>query len=377
MRNFVMTSDAVTKGHPDKLCDQISDAVVDAWLTEGGRAGVNAECALASGVAFLSVRSGMAAPVDAAALVRRLVAEAGYDGVDEDRMTVILDLARGEDLSPEQIAKARARHMVTAIGYACDGAGAMPAPVMLARGLVAGMDAARESGRLGWLLPDAKAQVAVRFEDRRPVAVTAVALSLGTVESMSEQSIAAVMRDEVIARAMTGLDLQPAKDLRLTVQAHSGPAGPAAHTGLTGRKTGEDGYGAFVRHSGSALSGKDPSRIDRVADYAARFAARGVVAAGLARECEVQLSYIPGDIAPASIEVDSHDSGTLPDSQIRQRLQEKMDFRIGAIAERFGLWDLPAARNGRFYQLLATYGQIGREDLETPWDRADLAGDLV
>ncbi|WP_323770775.1 methionine adenosyltransferase domain-containing protein [Antarctobacter sp.] len=376
MKNFVMASDAVTMGHPDKLCDQISDAVVDAWLAEGARDGVNAECALASGVAFLSVRSGAAAPVDAAQLVRRVVGAAGYDGIDEDRMSVILDLSRDETMSADLLSAGIARHMVTAIGYACEGPGAMPAPVMLARGLAAGLDSARASGRLGWLLPDAKAQVAVRFEDRRPVQVTAVALSLGTVEAMSEESIASILRDEVIAPVVARQGLAQAEGLRLSVQAQNGPGGPAVHTGLTGRKTGEDSYGAFVRHSGSALSGKDPSRIDRVADYAARHAARGVVAAGLARECEVQLSYIPGDAAPASIEVDCHDSGSMPDAEIRRLLTAKIDFRLVAMVERFGLWDLPAAREGRFYQRLATYGQIGRDDLQTPWDAPTLAAEL-
>lgn len=376
MRNFVMTSDAVTMGHPDKLCDQISDAVVDAWLAEGPRAGVSAECAIASGVAFLSVRSGASSTVDAAALVRRLVAAAGYDAVDEDRMSVILNLAQDPALAAERLAVGRARHMVTAIGYACEGPGGMPAPVMLARRLVRAMDAARAEGRLGWLLPDAKAQVAVRFEDRRPEQVTAVTLSLATAEVLSEASLAAMLRETVIDPAIAAQGLAADASLRLTVQAVAGPAGPEVHTGLTGRKTGQDGYGSFVRHSGSALSGKDPSRIDRVADYAARHAARGVVAAGLARECEVQLTYIPGDTLPVSVEVDTYRSGTVADTEIRRMLEDRVDFRPGAIAERFGLWDLPAGHGGRFYQELARYGQIGRDDLELPWDAPTLAQDL-
>jgi S-adenosylmethionine synthetase len=372
-----MTSDAVTMGHPDKLCDQISDAVVDAWLTEGNRGGVNAECAIASGVAFLAVRSGAPVSVDLAALVRRVVTAAGYNGGDKDRMSVILDVAQDAALTPEQVAKGLPRHMVTAIGYACEGPGAMPAPVMLARRMARSMWAASVDGRLGWLLPDAKAQVGVRFEDRHAMEVTAVTLALATETRIPEASLESLLREEVIGPTLEAQGLEAAPDLWLSVQDGLGPVGPAVHTGLTGRKTGQDGYGSFVRHSGSALSGKDPSRIDRVADYAARHAARGVIAAGLARECEVQLTWVPGDAAPVNIEVDTWQSGRMPDADIKRLLQDRVDFRLAAIAERFGLWSLPGDRGGRFYQDLASCGQIGRDDMELPWDAPSLANDLA
>ena len=375
MRDFVMTSESVTMGHPDKLCDRISDAVVDAWLASGQRAGVNAECALAGGVAFLSVRAGGEDPVDAAALARRVVAESGYDPEDgHETMTVILELARDPALAPDRIARSAGRQMVTAFGYACDSTPTgLPAPIDAAHRIARALDAGRVDGRLGWLGPDAKAQVAVRFEDRRPVAVEAVALTLDTGGEIGQPSVEAAVREHAVAPALAACGVPLAEAALVTVISTETASGPAAHTGLTGRKTSDDGYGAFVHQSGSALSGKDPSRIDRIADYAARHAARGIVAAGLAREAEVQLSYIPGRATPYDVEVDSHGTGTAADREIRARLLDVVDFRAEAIAERLGLWELPGRHGGRFYQRLAAYGQIGRDDLELPWDAPTLA----
>lgn len=379
MRDFVRTSESVTMGHPDKLCDRISDAVIDAWLAGGGRAGVAAECAIASGVAFLSIRSGSAEPVDAAALARRVVAEAGYPAQDgHAAMTVILELSRDAALAPDRLGGGAARQMVTSFGYAGDALpSGMPAPIAVAHRLTQGLDAARGDGRLGWLTPDGKVQVAVRHADRRPVEIPALALTLGTVEPIGTPSVEAAVRAEVIEPALAALGLPLSEGAAVDIAVSATAAGPVAHTGLTGRKTADDGYGAHIHQSGSALSGKDPSRLDRIADYASRHAARGIVAAGLAREVEVQLSYLPGHDGPFDLEVDSHGSGTRPDAEIRRRLAEAVDLRAGAIAERFGLWDLPARHGGRFYQRLAAHGQMGREDLDLPWDATDLADALA
>jgi S-adenosylmethionine synthetase len=379
MRDFVRTSESVTMGHPDKLCDRISDAVVDAWLAEGGRAGVAAECAIASGVAFLSIRAGSAEPVDAAALARRVVAEAGYPAEDgHAAMTVILELSRDAELAPDRLLGGAGRQMVTAFGYASDALPCgMPAPIALAHRLTRGLDAARADGRLGWLTPDGKVQVAVRHADRRPVEVLALALTLGTLEPIAAASVEAAVRAEVIAPALAALALPLAAEAAVDIAVSAQAAGPVAHTGLTGRKTADDGYGAYIHQSGSALSGKDPARLDRIADYAARHAARGIVAAGLAREVEVQLSYLPGHARPFDVEIDTHGSGARPDAEIRRRLTEAVDLRPGAIAERLGLWELPARHGGRFYQRLAAHGQIGRDDMGLPWDAPDLADALA
>ncbi|SIO33678.1 methionine adenosyltransferase [Rhodovulum sp. ES.010] len=372
MRNFVMTSESVTEGHPDKLCDQISDAVIDAYLAVGLRAGVIAECAMATGVTFLSVRSGAEAPVDLAALTRRVIAEVGYapDGAGPwDAPTVMLDLAHGPALAAEALAAGRARHMVSAFGYACAGSDtAMPLPIEAAHRIASGLDAARRAGRLPWLSPDGQAQVAVRFEDRRPVALEAIALSLGHVAPMSAEAMAEEVLAAVVGPALAGGPLGIGPGTRVVVIPAGGAAGPQAHSGLTGRKAADDAYGSFIRRGGPAMSGKDPSRIDRIAVYAARQAARALVAAGLARECEVQLSYVVGDKTPVTVEVETYGSGAAGDTALSRRLREATDLRVGAIAERMGLWELPGVRGGRFYRDLARYGQFGRDALNPPWE---------
>lgn len=379
MRNFVMTSESVTEGHPDKLCDQISDAVVDAYLAAGVEAGVSAECAIATGVTFLSVRAGAEAPVDLAALTRRVMAEAGYPPETGGAPTVMLDLARAPELGTAALARAHARHMVSAFGYACAGSPtAMPYPIEAAHRIAAALDASRRAGRLPWLAPDAQAQVAVTFRERRAVTLGAVALSFGHAGMPGEEAARTELMREAVRPALAGLAVEPDDGTRVILFPARGRAGPQAHSGLTGRKSADDAYGAFIRRSGPALSGKDPSRIDRIAAYAARQAARAVVAAGLAEECEAQLSYIVGDEAPATVEVDTYGSGRAGDETLSRRLREVCDFRVGAIAERMGLWTLPAARGGRFYRDLARYGHMGRDDLAPPWeDVEDLSARLA
>ncbi|MGC9367999.1 MAG: methionine adenosyltransferase domain-containing protein [Paracoccaceae bacterium] len=379
MRDFVITSESVTAGHPDKLCDQISDAVVDAYLAAGVRAGVVAECALASGVAFLSVRAGAEAPVDLAALARRVIAEAGYNAGGPGRApTVMLDLSHAAEMADVAAAPMRARHMVSAFGYACGQTGTqMPYPIWAAHRLTAAMDAARREGRLDWLVPDGQAQVAVGFADRRPVTLRAIALTFGVAGERDDAQLEQELLDRVVRPALAGQGPEMTGETRLVLAPVRGPTGPAAHSGLTGRKAADDAYGSFIRRSGAALSGKDPSRIDRIAAYAARQAARALVTAGLAGECEVQLSYIVGDEGPASVEVDSYGSGAVPDARLSVRLREVMDFRVGAIVEAMDLWGLPGARDGRFYRDLATYGHLGRDELSPPWEDMALARALA
>lgn len=379
MRNFVMTSEAVTEGHPDKLCDQISDAVVDAYLAAGVRAGVIAECAIATGVTFLSVRAGAEAPVDLAALTRRVISEAGYAETDRGGApSVMLELSHGDDLDAAVLAQGRARHMVTAFGYACAGNGrAMPYPIDAAHRIVRALDAARREDRLPWLSPDAQAQVAVAFEDRRPVALTAIALTAATREAITQEAMREALMAEAVGPALAGEALKMDQQTRFALFPVAGVAGPSAHSGLTGRKSADDAYGSFIRRSGPSLSGKDPSRIDRIANYAARQAARAVVTAGLARECELQLSYIAGDDRPVTVEVDTYQSGQVEDGVISRRVREVIDLRVGAIAERMGLWDLPSERGGRFYRDLACYGHMGRDELSPPWEDVALAARLA
>ena len=219
------------------------------------------------------------------------------------------------------------------------------------------------------MTPDAEVQVAVRFEDRRPVALSAVAVNVFAATATAlDDGIGEHLKARVVAPALERAPIRADAATRFVLRRAPGIGGSMAHAGLTGRKGANDTYGGFVRQSSSALSGKDPSRIDRIAAYAARQAAVSAVAAGLARECEVQLSYVAGDRAPISFEVDSFATGSVPDAEIAATLAGTLDFRIGAIVERLALWDLPRRHGGRFYRDLARSTHVGRSDLALPWD---------
>lgn len=363
MRDFVITSESVTAGHPDKLCDQISDAIVDAYLSHGVRSGIAAECALATGVIFLSIRGGEDAPIDAASLARRVISDAGYEAGDRRSVpTVMIDYAR-------EPAVVHGWNMVSAFGYAAPQSPTdMPFPIWAVHRITQRLDALRREEDVDWLAPDGQAQIAVEFKDRAPSSIAAVALQVGLLRDLDRDALKSELTERVIEPALAPGPLQFGDGGRLVLLATPGPSGPPAHSGLTGRKSADDAYGTFIRRSGPALSGKDPSRIDRIAAYAARHAARNAVAAGLAKEIEVQLSYIAGDREPVSVEVDSYGSGAMSDRKISERIREVFDFDIGAIAERMGLWTLPEARGGRFFRDLATYGHMGRDDLDAPWE---------
>jgi len=363
MRNFVLTSESVTPGHPDKLCDQISDAVVDAVLTADPAARVTAECAVATGVLFLSVRTDLDGGIDPAAIARRMVTEAGSTPARPP--TVMLDLARPGD-APGAPGTGT---MTTAFGHACDHTEQHLAyPIWAAHRLTRAMEAARAEGRLPWLGADSQAQVAVAFAERRPAALRAIAVTTATPSPPPEAEAKAGLIEQVLGPAFEGAPVAPDAETRLVLRAVAGSGGPAAHAGLTGRKLSDDCYGGFARQGASALSGKDPGRVERLAACAARQLARALVKAGLAAEAEVQLSYLVGDRRPASVELDTFGSGRAPDEVLSARLAEVFDLDLGALDERLGLRHLPAARGGRFFRDLAAYGQMGRDDLSPPWE---------
>lgn len=374
MRNFILTAESVTEGHPDKLCDQVSDAVIDACLMRDPASRAVAECAISSGVVFLSLRGTAEPPCDLAALAREVIAGAGYPKAERQAPTVMLDLD-ADGLTHGGQPRAQ---MTTAFGYACDHTPeAMPFAIRSAHRLSRALDLARATGRLPWLSSDMQVQVAVRFADRRPVAVPAIAMSFGAPADLSAEAALELLQPEVLARAFAGAPVRPDAETRFVCLPNHGRTGPEAHSGLTGRKMADDTYGGHARQSSAALSGKGPDRIDRAAQYAAREAARAVIAAGLARECEVQLSYLLGEAAPASVELDSFGSGSLPDERLARRVAEVFDLRPDAIAERLRLGALPGERQGRFYRDLAVGGQMGRLDLSAPWEDDMMADRLA
>ena len=390
--DFVFTSESVTEGHPDKLCDQISDAIVDHYLALDPGARIMAECAVARGVAFIAARFASPAQVDIPALARQVIAQVGYtDGEFNARecsiLTSLVEMpatARtGQDestLSNEELERVVARNQVTAFGFACRQTPAlMPLPIWLAHRLARRLSRRRATGALPYLTPDGTVQVGIEYRDRRPRRVHSLTLAVSQQQpgyprpevlqtDLIEQVIRPVFREEAI-----GLDEQA----RIWVNPNGVRVGggPASHSGMTGRKTANDTYGGYARQSESALSGKDPLRVDRIAAYMARFAAKNVVAAGLAETCEIQLSYAIGLAHPVSLHIDTFGTGRVEEREVVRRLKAQFDFRVGGIIRRFQLRHFSS--QGPFYQRLATFGQVGRTDLELPWENTDSAAALT
>jgi len=392
--NFIFTSESVTSGHPDKICDQVSDAVVDHFLKQDADARVIAECAVSSGVMFISCHYASAAPaLDISEIARRTITEIGYpkeifDAADCAILTSIMDHSRSDyipmnldAMNDAKLDTVTARQQASVFGYACDQTeDLMPLPIWLAHRLAHRMDVIHVTNKLPYLLPDAEIQVGFEFHNDQPSrlhSITLVATQHDDSDIMLEdlrkdlidKAIEPVLKKEKItADADTIININPA-----------GPrkgGGPAVHSGLTGRKTGIDTYGGYARSSGAALSGKDPMRIDRVGAYIARYAAKNVVAANLARECEIQLSYSIGSADPVSLRVRTFGTSALDDSVIADRLKEVIDFRPGGIVRELGLKTL-SDQLGGFYRKLAVYGHMGRSDIEVPWESTAIASKLI
>jgi S-adenosylmethionine synthetase len=387
--DFIFTSESVTSGHPDKLCDQVSDAIIDHFLRQDPDSRIIAECAVASGVMFISAHYATRTKLDIPNIARQVIRRIGYPEhvLDADDCTILtsfmdhtandylpLDLDAMDD---EAIDHIPGRQQVTVFGYACDQTPAlMPLPIWLAHQLADALDSTEAAKKLPYLLPDGETQVGIEYRDGKPErihSITLVATQNGT-DTPSLQQLREDLLAEVIEPVLQSAGFKADNKTGIFIN-HGGArigGGPAVHSGLTGRKTGIDTYGEFSRHSGAALSGKDPMRIDRVGAYAARHAAKNIVAAGLARECEVQLSYSIGIACPVSLRVRCFGTGKVDDKSLAERLEDVFDFRLGAIVRDLQLKKL-SSREGGFYQQLAVYGHMGRTDLEVPWENTDKA----
>lgn len=384
---FMFTSESVTEGHPDKICDQISDAVVGHYLRQDPSARVVAECAISTGVVFLSVKYRANASVNVGDVAREVIQRVGYDenGFNAKNCAVMTSLtelpsrpAWGGAAPASPLDALLVEDQATLFGFACDHTPTlMPMPVALAHALARQLDLVRREN-LSYLAPDGKTQVGIEFKGRRPARIHSVTILASQREAgtPSPPALEADLRDLVLAPAFKG-GLRPDARTRIAINP-DGPivgGGPAFHAGLTGRKNAVDTYGEFARHSGAALSGKDLARIDRIGAYAARSAARNVVAAGLAELCEVQLSYSVGLPGPVSVQVETYGTGRIAESEISRRLKTVFDFRLAAIIEGLGLRDL-VARDASFFRKLAVYGHFGRTDIPLPWEASDLAARL-
>ena len=396
---YVFTSESVTEGHPDKICDQVSDAVLDALLAQDPASRVACETVVNTGLCLITGEVTTTARVDFNTLVRGVIDKIGYSGAraggfDANSCAVLValdqqspDIAQGvneaDDHAGDPLDLVGAGDQGIMFGYACDETPElMPLPISLAHRLARRLAEVRHNGSLGYLLPDGKTQVSVVYENDQPVAIDTILISTqhtAEIDGISEEKalrerIAADLWSHVVEPATADLSLKPSKDSTRFLVNPTGKfvvGGPQGDAGLTGRKIIVDTYGGYARHGGGAFSGKDPTKVDRSAAYAARYVAKALVAAGLARKAEVQLSYAIGVAKPVSILVESFGTGVVSNDALTALVQENFDLRPGAIIDTFGLRNLPQQRGGDFYQDVAAYGHFGRSDLNLPWENVE------
>ena len=396
MSRYVFTSESVTEGHPDKICDQVSDAVLDALLAQDSTSRVACETVVNTGLCMITGEVTSKAQVDFIHLVRDVIRDIGYSGAraggfDATSCAVLValdqqspDIAQGvneaDDHAGDPLDKVGAGDQGIMFGYACNETPElMPLPISLAHRLARRLAEVRHNGTLDYLLPDGKTQVSVVYENDKPVEIDTILISTQhTAEVMGltdEQEVRNRISEDlwthVVLPATADLPLKPDRANCRYLVNPTGKfvvGGPQGDAGLTGRKIIVDTYGGYARHGGGAFSGKDPTKVDRSAAYAARYVAKALVAAGLANRVEVQLSYAIGVAKPVSILVESFGSGKISNAELTDLVQEHFDLRPGAIIEQFKLREMPSLNGGRFYRDTAAYGHFGRPDLNLPWE---------
>ena len=373
MARHLFTSESVTEGHPDKICDQISDAILDEILTQDPGARVACETCVSTGLVHIMGEITTSCYVDFQKLVREVVADIGYTrakyGFDADTCAVISnidgqspDIALGTN---DEVGGAGDQGMM--FGYACDETPElMPLPISLAHKLARRLAEVRKSGEMDYLRPDGKSQVTVEYEGDRPVRVDTVVISTQHREDVQMDPLRADVMDKVIRAVIPAALLDEHTKYFINPTGRFVIGGPQGDSGLTGRKIIVDTYGGYARHGGGAFSGKDPSKVDRSAAYAARWVAKNIVAAGLARRCEVQLAYAIGVAQPVSIMVDTFGTGAAPDDKIEAAVEKVFDLTPQAIIRELDL-------RRPIYRRLAAYGHMGREDLGVRWEDTDRA----
>ena len=380
----LFTSESVTEGHPDKLCDQISDAILDSLLEQDPMSRVACETFATTGIIHVMGEITTKAQVDIPAIVRKTVLDIGYNsskvcfdgntcGVSVSIHAQSPDIAMGVDEALEKrgekddkgFDEIGAGDQGMMFGYACDETPEfMPMPIALAHRLARKLAEVRKSGELPYLYPDGKTQVTIRYEDDVPVAVDTIVISTQHAADADMDQLKRDLREKVIDAVIPSSLME--KDTRIFINPTGRfvIGGPAGDTGLTGRKIIVDTYGGYAPHGGGAFSGKDPTKVDRSAAYAVRHVAKNVVAAGLAKKCEVQVAYAIGVARPVSLLVDTKGTGVLPDDVLSQIVSEVFDLRPQAIIESMNL-------RRPIYRQTAAYGHFGRTDIDLPWEHTD------
>lgn len=378
MSDYIFTSESVSEGHPDKMADQISDAVLDAILTQDKYGRVACETLVTTGMVLVAGEITTTARIDIPQIVRETIEDIGYTSSDmgfDSRSCAVLtsldrqspDIAQGVNEGSGLDLDQGAGDQGLMFGYACDEtAGLMPLPITLSQDLVRQQAGVRKSGRLPWLRPDAKSQVTVEYRDGRPKRINAVVLSTQHAAEVDYDTIRAGVMEEIIKPALPAAMLDKDTKYFINPTGRFVIGGPVGDCGLTGRKIIVDTYGGRGHHGGGAFSGKDPSKVDRSSAYMGRYVAKNIVAAGLAREVEVQVAYAIGIARPVSINVETFGTGRIPEARLVQIVDEIFDLRPKAIIQQLDLLR-------PIYRKTAAYGHFGRELPEFTWERTDKA----
>ena len=392
MEKQLFTSESVTEGHPDKVADQISDAILDAMLAGDPESRVACETMVTKGLVLVAGEVTTNCYVDVRQIVRKTVLEIGYTrakyGFDGETCAVLTsideqspDISIGVNRSYEQreqggspeddvLGVVGAGDQGMMFGYACNETPElMPMPITLAHGLTRRLAYARKARVLPWLRPDGKSQVTVEYRDGQPHRVDVVVVSCQHRPEIELPHLRQEIIDNVIKAVIPASMLDDDTRFFINPTGRFTIGGPMADTGLTGRKVEVDSYGGMARHGGGAFSGKDPTKVDRSGAYAARHVAKNIVAAGLADRCEVQISYAIGVAQPVSVTINTYETGRIPGDQLLSLVRKHFDLRPGAIIKRFGL-------RRPLYRQVAAYGHFGRPDLDLPWERLDIAPSL-
>ncbi|EAZ89669.1 methionine adenosyltransferase [Crocosphaera chwakensis] len=402
-RRYLFTSESVTEGHPDKVCDQISDTIIDTLLYHDDQSRVAAEVVVNTGLVLITGEVTSKANVNFVELARKKIAEIGYtdadNGFSANSCSVLValdeqspDIAQGvtqaqeqrQALSDDELDQIGAGDQGIMFGYACNETPEfMPLPISLAHRFSRRLAAVRKTGDLSYLRPDGKTQVSIVYEDGIPVDIDTILISTQhdeTIGSITDNDavqakIKSDLWDAVVLPVLGDMKMKPSQETRFLVNP-TGKfviGGPQGDAGLTGRKIIVDTYGGYSRHGGGAFSGKDPTKVDRSAAYACRYVAKNIVAAGLAEKCEVQLSYAIGVARPVSILVETFGTGKVEETKLLDAVKELFELRPAGIIQSLNLRQLPSQRGGRFYQDVAAYGHFGRNDLDLPWEATDKA----
>lgn len=370
MANYFFTSESVTGGHPDKICDQISDAVLDAILAEDKNGRVACECCCTTGMVMIMGEITTSAKIDIPSIARQVICDIGYDspekGFDGHTCAILTTIDKQSPDIALGVDRQGAGDQGMMFGYACrETPELMPLPISLAHKLAAQLTKVRADGTLPYLRPDGKTQVTVEYaEDGTPVRIDAVVVSSQHAAYIETETLRRDIEKNVIREIIPADMMDDKTKIFINPTGRFVTGGPQGDSGLTGRKIIVDTYGGYSRHGGGAFSGKDPTKVDRSAAYAARYMAKNIVAAGLADKCEVEIAYAIGVDEPVSVFVDSFGTGIIPDSEIAAAANEVFDLRPASIIKELDL-------RRPIYRQVASLGHVGRTDIDLPWEHTD------